>query len=506
MTNFLAYVDLASQRLGAVALATNDDYFAEVDNLLKPDPAEWKPHAYTDRGKWMDGWESRRKRVAGYDWAVVRLGVPGVLKGVVVDTAHFRGNFPAYCSLDACAAPIDALPETLLGADTRWVEVLPKAPLQGNCENLFALESPWAFTHVRLNIYPDGGVARLRVHGMVVPDWRRIGHARGEVDLAALEHGGDALGCSDMFFGERKNLLMPGRARNMSDGWETRRRRDPGPDWSIVKLGAVGTVRRVELDTNHFRGNYPDTASLDAILAPEATLEALVSDTAPWRPLLGRTKLQAHTRHYFEEALSALGPVSHVRLNVFPDGGVSRMRVHCELDRASRLALGLRRLNTLPPAEAEEELLRCTSAQKVATGLATVRPFASPEALYSAAESLWSTTEPADWHEAFRRHPRIGERAAVQARGDAETRWSVGEQAGVSRADEVTRAALAEVNAAYEARFGHLYLVCASGKSADELLSIAKARLANDPETELRVAADELRKISRLRLEKLLEP
>jgi len=506
MSDFRDCVDLASQRLGAVALATNDDYFAEVDNLLRPEPAEWKPHAYTDRGKWMDGWESRRKRVPGYDWAIVRLGVPGVLKGVVVDTAFFRGNFPAFCSIDACAAPTDALPETLFSPETRWVEVLPKSALQGNTENLFAIDSPWAFTHVRLNIYPDGGVARLRVHGMVVPDWRRIGHARGEVDLAAIEHGGDALACSDMFFGERKNLLMPGRARNMSDGWETRRRRDPGPDWSILKLGAVGMVRRLELDTNHFRGNYPDTASVEALLAPDATLEALTDPAAPWRPLLARTKLQAHTRHFYEDTLAALGPVSHLRLQVYPDGGVSRMRVHCELDRAARLSLGLRRLNTLPPAEAEDDLLRCTGARKVASGLAAVRPFASPESLYAASESLWSTTEPSDWHEAFSRHPRIGERAAVQTRSASEAQWSAGEQAGVHRADDATRTALAEVNAAYEARFGHLYLVCATGKSADELLAIARSRLGNDPETELRVAADELRKITRIRLEKLLEP
>jgi len=486
----------------------SDDYFAEKENLLKPEAAEWRAHEYTDRGKWMDGWESRRQRAPGHthDQAIVRLGVPGMIRGVVVDTAFFRGNYPSHSSIEACAARIDATLDELQSERTEWVTVLAKSELKGDSQNLFAVECPYAFTHVRLNIFPDGGVARFRVHGDVVPDWRRIGHARGAVDLAAIEHGGDALACSDMFFGERKNLIMPGRAKNMSDGWETRRRRGPGHDWSIVKLGATGTIERIEIDTHHFKGNFPDTCTLEAAYAPGASVEDLTSGAVEWRGVPARTKLQAHTRHYFEDELAAVGPVSHVRLSVYPDGGVSRLRVHCTLDRDARMGLGVQRLNTLTPARAEAELRKCCGSSRWVRGMLARRPFASTGDVSSVAENVWGETGPDDWHEAFRAHPRIGESKAQAGQSDTEKRWSSQEQSGASSAAEETRRALAEVNRAYEARFGFIYIVCASGKSADELLDIARKRLGNEPDDELRVAAGEQEKITRLRLEKLLEP
>lgn len=484
----------------------NDEYFAEKENLLRPEAAVWKEHEYTDRGKWMDGWESRRKRSPGNDSALIRLGVPGVIRGVVVDTAFFRGNYPSHCALWACDAPTDARVEDVLTDTTRWFPVLPKSELQGNTQNEFAVNAPWAFTWVRLDIFPDGGVARLRVHGDVVPDWRRIGHARGEVDLAALEHGGDSLACSDMFFGERRNLISPGRARNMSDGWETRRRRGPGFDWNVLRLGAAGSVRRVEIDTNHFKGNFPDTCSLDAAFAPDASVADLVEGRAAWRELLPRTKLQAHTRHLFEDALADLGEVTHVRLNVFPDGGVSRLRVHCTVSDDARRALGVTRLDTLQPETAEAELRKCCGASRWVRAVAEGRPYGSAQALFEAADRAWADTGEADWREAFQSHPRIGETKAAAGQSATEKRWSTQEQRGTSGASDEARAALAAVNREYEARFGHIYLVCATGRSAEELLAIARDRLHNTPGDELRVAAAEQHKITRLRLEKLLEP
>ena len=506
MTDFRDLVDLASSRLGGAVMWANDEYFAEKENMLKPGKPEWREHEYTDRGKWMDGWESRRKRVPGNDQALVRLGVPGVIRGVVVDTAFFRGNHPSHCAIWACDAPSDARVEDVLADEARWVQVLPKSELKGDTQNVFAVSCPWAFAWVHLDIFPDGGVARFRVHGEVVPDWKRIGHARGEVDLAAIEHGGDALACSDTFFGERKNLIMPGRAKNPSDAWETRRRRGPGHDWNILRLGATGTVRRVEIDTSHFKGNHPDTCTLEACHAPDATLEALTGDGVAWRPLLEQTKLQAHTRHLFEAELAALGPVTHVRLCVFPDGGVSRLRVHCELDRDARLALGLRRLDTLPPRSAEAVLRTCCGSARWVRGMLDARPFGTASALMEAAAAQWAATAPEDWHEAFRSHPRIGESKAAAGQTTTEKRWSSQEQSGAAQADAEARAALAEVNRAYEARFGFIYIVCATGRSAGELLDIARERLRNEPDDELRVAAGEQFKITRLRLEKLLEP
>ncbi len=511
---FLDSYDLASIRLGGSVLLASDDFFAEKENLLLPHPAEWKEHEYTDKGKWMDGWESRRKRTPGHtsgpgtpwnDWAIVRLGVPGILRGAVVDTAFFRGNYPESCSIEGTAAPIDAPPDQLLAEGTEWVEALPRSTLQGNFRNLFAIVCPYAFTHVRLRIFPDGGVARLRLHGDVVPDWPRRGHAKGEIDLAAAEHGGDVLIASDMFFGERRNLVMPGRAKNMSDGWETRRRRGPGSDWAIVRLGATGTISRLEIDTNHFKGNFPDLCQIEACLDPGATTDALVA-SPKWKTLLSKVKLQAHTRHWFEDELAELGPVSHVRVHVYPDGGISRLRVYGALDEDTRLGLGVRRLDTLTPRLAKAAIWSACASTKWTNGMLEARPFGSVDAVLAAAKRVWATTGPSDWKEAFLSHPRIGEQRATAERGAEEKSWSKKEQSGMAAASPELRAEMADVNKRYEERFGFTYIVCATGKTAAELLDIAKGRLDNAPEKELEVASNELLAIAILRLRKLVTP
>ncbi len=303
-------VDLAAERLGGSVLYATDDFFAPKENLLKTEKPVWKEHEYTDRGKWMDGWESRRKRTSGHDFAVVRLGVPGVIRGVLVDTSYFRGNFPSHCSVEAAALAPQTDLDSVLKAE--WFEVLPKSELKGDSENFFNVENPCAFTHLRFHIYPDGGVARLRVYGEVVPEWHREGGLQNELDLAAIEHAGQVLTCSDMFFGPKHNLIMPGPAVDMSDGWETRRRRGPGNDWVMVQLGCEAEVSRVEVDTSHFRGNFPDTCSIDA----------------DGHEILPRTKLLPDTRHVFIDELIDAGPVKEIRLNVYPDGGLARLRVY----------------------------------------------------------------------------------------------------------------------------------------------------------------------------------
>lgn len=325
--DFTELVDLASERLGGAVLYANDDFFAPKENLLKPTAAVFIEGKYTDLGKWMDGWESRRRRTPGFDWCIVRLGLSGIIQGVIVDTSHFKGNYPEHCSIEACT--IDGLPTTedLISEATRWTEILPHSKLQGDSHNPFAITSEERWTHLRFKIYPDGGVARLRVFGKVVPDWNRLRAVGGEVDLAAIENGGLVLSCSDMFFGHRHNLIMPGRAINMSDGWETKRRRGPGHDWTILKLGTPGRIRRLEVDTSWFKGNFPESCSLEACHAADVSLEQLQDADFVWKPVLARTKLQAHTRHQFDEVMDA-GVATHVRFNIFPDGGVSRLRVY----------------------------------------------------------------------------------------------------------------------------------------------------------------------------------
>jgi len=297
---------------------------------VKPEPAVFIPGKYTSRGKWMDGWESRRRRTPGHDWCVVRLGMRGTIRGLDVDTSFFTGNFPSHASLDALDSSRPLPPRAHAAEGAPWATILPKTALRGDGHNFIAVNDERAWTHVRLNIYPDGGVARLRVYGDVFVDWRRVG-AR-TVDLADIRHGGLVLAVSDMHYGAKENMLMPGRAASMADGWETRRRRGPGHDWAIIRLGAPGTLTRVEIDTNHFKGNYPDSASLEGCLVAGAGSEAL--ESATWRELLPQTKLAAHTRHVFTKELRPAGAVSHVRLNIFPDGGVSRLRLYGTLASA----------------------------------------------------------------------------------------------------------------------------------------------------------------------------
>src|SRR2546423_3473110 len=319
-------VDLASERVGGVALIATDEFFAEKENLLKPGRVIFVPDKFTDRGKWMDGWETRRRRTAGNDWCVVRLGLRGVIKHIDIDTNHFLGNHPPFGSLDAVCVAKDFPKDAVAVEKLSWAPVLEKSPLNPGSQNLFPITDGNTWTHVRLNIFPDGGVARVRVYGIVVPDWSKL-KPGNVVDLAAIENGGVALACSDMFFSSMKNLIMPGRAENMGDGWETKRRRGPGHDWIILKRGLPGAIQKIEVDTNHFKGNYPDSCSIEGCAAPGASTEDLTGPGTQWSEILPNTKLQADTRHFFEKELSRIDGCTHVRLNIYPDGGVSRLRV-----------------------------------------------------------------------------------------------------------------------------------------------------------------------------------
>jgi len=329
---FINVTDLASARVGGRAIAANDDFFAPKSNLVRAEPPIFIPGKYTTRGKWMDGWESRRRRVAGHDWCIVTLGMRGIVHGVNVDTSHFTGNYPSHCSIEAADLPRGIKPSLYSVEGAPWTMLMAKTALRGNGENLFAIADRRPWSHVRLSIYPDGGVARLRVFGEVAVDWARVAPGNRVVDLASITNGGLFMAASDLHYGTKGALIMPGRARNMGDGWETRRRRGPGHDWAIVRLGHPGVVSKIEIDTNHFKGNYPDRASLDGCLAPNAGLDTLQS--AVWTPILPETKMSPNKRHFFSgRQVQHAGPFSHVRLNMFPDGGISRLRVHGTLAR-----------------------------------------------------------------------------------------------------------------------------------------------------------------------------
>ncbi len=322
---FRQWVDLAQPRLGARAIAASDEFFAAKERLIDPAPPVFIPDRYDDHGKWMDGWESRRRRSPGHDWCVVRLGLTGRLRGFDVDTSHFTGNYPPEISIEA--AHVDALPRT-----DDWVEIVPRSPVKGNSHNYFAVDDARGWNHLRLNIYPDGGVARLRCYGHALPNFGEADFGR-ELDLAAIENGGRAIVANDSHFGEAGNLIAPGRGVNMGDGWETRRRRTPGHDWAILALGHPGVVERVVVDTAWFKGNYPDRGSLDAALAEPDQIEKLDPDAVAWRVLLPEQKLGPDAVHTFAAELTDDQPLNLVRLNIFPDGGVSRLRLYGRLSR-----------------------------------------------------------------------------------------------------------------------------------------------------------------------------
>ena len=328
MIDISALVDLAAERVGGCATHTNDEFFAAKENLLKPGRGVFIEDRYTDRGKWMDGWESRRRREPGHDWCIIRLGMPGAIHRLVVDTNHFRGNHPEACSVDACSVPEGAGddPDQL---EAHWEEILPKSGLEGHAENTFEVDGAARYTHVRLHIYPDGGVARLRVMGQVLPDWAQLAATGAPIDLMGAQNGGTALACSDRFFSDPANLTMPGRSKSMGDGWESRRRRGAGHDWAVLQLGHRGLIEEIEVDTNHFKGNYPESCSLEGCDLSEDTPgpHDWEASEPGWREILPRTRLEGHTQHRFASEIVAAGPFTHVRLNMYPDGGISRLRV-----------------------------------------------------------------------------------------------------------------------------------------------------------------------------------
>ncbi len=329
---FNGLIDLASRSLGGEALSSSDEFFAEAANLLNPAPAVFIPGKFTERGKWMDGWESRRKRSPGYDYCVLKLGVPGEVLALDIDTAHFVGNHPAFASVEGALIEGQLSPSELSNQPFR--ELLPQSPLLPGSQNLFVARPLGVLSHLRLNIFPDGGVARLRAFGKVAAGWRvpaldqeTAAHVTaGAFDLAALENGALALACSDAHFGGMNNLLLPGRAENMGSGWETRRRRGPGQDWIVIQLGARGTPRVIEVDTNHFKGNFPERCAIEGIDAAGARPSDLVASDA-WQPLLPEARLSADTRHFYAAELARHAPLTHVRLRILPDGGVSRLRI-----------------------------------------------------------------------------------------------------------------------------------------------------------------------------------
>lgn len=346
--------DLAARRVGGSVVCASDELFAEKENLIRSGPPSFTAATFGHKGQIYDGWETRRRRSAGHDWAIIRLGLPGVVSGVVVDTAFFTGNYPPEISVEGCG--VEGYPDPAELAAAEWLPLVPRAAVAGDAVNEFEVSAPGRVTHVRLRMYPDGGVARLRVHGAAVADPRLL--RGGLVDIAALANGARVTGCSNMFYSAPSNLISPGEARNMGEGWETARRRDDANDWVEIRLAAPGLIRLAELDTSYFIGNAPGWATL--------------SGQPGSAELLPRTRLQPDTRHRFR--IEGDSEVTGVRLDVYPDGGLARLRLPAELTAAAREQLALRWFNLLPESQAATVLAAAGDARRTILG---ARPLSS---------------------------------------------------------------------------------------------------------------------------------
>ncbi len=499
--SFTELTDLAAERFGGSVLSCSDDFFAEKENLIKPGRGIFIADKYTDRGKWMDGWESRRKRTTGHDWCIVQLGASGIIQGVDIDTNHFLGNHPPFASIEACRATSD-IAKIFDPQKAVWTEILPKSPLNAGSQNFYAIENKGAWTHLRLNIFPDGGVARLKVYGEVEKNWLNV-PSNELIDLAAAVNGGKALVCNDQFFSHKDNINMPNRGANMGDGWETKRNRTPkNRDWLILRLARKGRIQKVLIDTAHFKGNYPDRFMLEGcVLAKDDEFLLDTEGAVLWTPILNETKLEADNERFCEDELLTNEPFTHVRLTIFPDGGISRLRLfgHIETD-----VLTVEELNNLPFDVFESHISKCCGSKNWVKKMFEARPFLNQKDVFEKAESCWFSCKKTDWLEAFTHHPRIGDVESLKKKFASTATWASGEQGKVQAASDDILEELKTYNDLYSHKFGFIFIVFATGKTAEDMLSILKERYENEAVEEIINAMVEQNKITKIRLKKLL--
>lgn len=462
-------IDLLSERVGGRVVKCNDEFFADASNLLKTSAPVWKEDEFTDHGKWMDGWETRRRREPGHDWVILALGIPGAVRRVTIDTSHFTGNFPEEFSLD------------ISPGDDVWSELIPRTAVRGDTVVDYEVADPHRVTEVRLNIYPDGGIARLRIQGDPIPNMELVCPG-GMTDLAAAGLGGHWLDASDFHYSSPANLLLPTDPAGMWDGWETRRRRGPGHDWATFRLGLKGRVESVVVDSRHFKGNCPGWVSVE-----------FSEDGEDWH--LAIDEVSVDPDRVNEIPLPEAMQAGYVRLSLHPDGGVARLRL---LGRADRQEAGTARvsyLNSLFEEAARGFFFTTCVATRWVDAMVRGRPYDSVDTVVRRVGEVFDSLDESDWLQAFAGHPRIGERGT-----NTENR----EQVGTATASREILRDLVEVNRRYEEKFGFTYIVYATGKTAPEMLAIALQRLENDRREEIATAAGEQRKITEGRLLRML--
>jgi allantoicase len=316
-------IDLAQPRLGSKVIFKTDDFFASAHRVIDPTPPVFKEGLFDKNGKWMDGWESRRKRISGHDFLIVKLGKPGSISKVDIDTSHFNGNQPSMISLEGCNSKSKSL------KDLQWKTIIGKKKTKANSHHLFNTISKSIFTHIKLNIFPDGGVARLRLYGNISKENNNF--TNKTINLASLLNGASVIACNNEHFGKAENILAPGKAKNMGDGWETRRRRDTGFDWLILNSIEGKKINKIEISTHHFKGNFPSHCSLQAAFIPnKISSSSVVKGSNKWKFLMNKVNLSANKTHTFTNKLMKNEKINFIKINIFPDGGISRFRIFGE--------------------------------------------------------------------------------------------------------------------------------------------------------------------------------
>ena len=313
-------IDLAQSRLGSKIVFKTNEFFAPAKRIINPWPPVFKEGVFDKHGKWMDGWETKRKRGKGYDYLILKLGRPGRISKIDIDTSYFSGNQPTKVSLQACFSK-----KKLPNKNSKWITILKKKPTKANSHHFFNVKNKSIFTHIKLNIFPDGGVARIRIYGSM----EILKNFTGKVlNLTSVLHGATPIACNNEHFGRAENILAPGMGKNMGDGWETRRSRGKNFDWLIIKCAAAGKINKIQIDTHHFKGNYPDKCSIQAaFIDKKISSRAIVNNSKKWKLLLNKVKLYAHKKHNFKNNLMKSKKINYIKINIFPDGGISRIRV-----------------------------------------------------------------------------------------------------------------------------------------------------------------------------------
>ena len=312
-------INLAEPRIGSKIIFRTDDFFASANRIINPNPPIFREGVFDKNGKWMDGWETRRRRGKGFDYLIIKLGKPGKIFHVDIDTTYFSGNQPSYASLEACNSINKP------NNKSKWITILNKKKLGPNKNHNFNIKNKSIFTHIKLNIYPDGGVARLRIYGEI--EIKKFNFGNKVTNLSSMLNGASIVGCNNEHFGRAENILAPGKGKNMGDGWETRRSRGKNFDWLIIKLGSTGSINRIEIDTHHFKGNYPDECSIQATYIPKKISNySVVKKSNKWKLLLNKVKLKANKKHSFNNRVIKKNKINYIKINIYPDGGISRIR------------------------------------------------------------------------------------------------------------------------------------------------------------------------------------